>query len=368
MIFALVLPGIMIYFMYSFVVPSVISSMINEDEKPALYAVNMPASMRADILALDAEFAELSESDAEKAKTEISESDKGILIVFPADFDSLVSAYDVSSGKPAPNVTVYYNSVSAASQALFSRITGLLDNYERSIANRFDINRDTEFDLATEEGLVGQIFSMIMPILLIMLLFTSCMSFAPDSIAGEKERGTLATMLVTPVKRHEIVIGKVIALSVIAVLGGVVSFLGTALALPKMIGFEEMSVNANVYSAADYALLLTVIITTVLLMISAVSVISAYAKTTKEAASLISPLMIIVILIAVLPMITEGSDDFCIYFIPFYNSVRCMNAIFSFENEPLRILTADISNLVYSAVLVLLMSRMFKSEKIMFAK
>lgn len=70
------------------------------------------------------------------------------------------------------------------------------------------------------------IFSSMLPMLLMIFLFTGCMSVAPESIAGEKERGTIATLLVTPVKRSHIAIGKIIALSIIALLSGISSTLG----------------------------------------------------------------------------------------------------------------------------------------------
>jgi len=69
---------------------------------------------------------------------------------------------------------------------------------------------DTEF--------MGKIIASLLPMLMIMFLFSGAMSIGPESIAGEKERGTIATLLVTPVKRKEIAIGKILALSVLSLI------------------------------------------------------------------------------------------------------------------------------------------------------
>ena len=49
-----------------------------------------------------------------------------------------------------------------------------------------------------------KMLSMLVPLLMFALLASACMAVAPESIAGEKERGTMATMLITPVKRWQI--------------------------------------------------------------------------------------------------------------------------------------------------------------------
>ena len=91
-----------------------------------------------------------------------------------------------------------------------------LDTYESALANKFDVNPGEEvYDMATEEDLSAQVFSMMVPMLLMIFLFSGCMAVAPESIAGEKERGTIATLLVTPVKRSHLAVGKIISLSVI---------------------------------------------------------------------------------------------------------------------------------------------------------
>ena len=100
-------------------------------------------------------------------------------------------------------------------------------------------------------------------------------------------------------------------------------------------GAASDQLNATVYTAADYALLGVVILSTVLLLITLISLISCFAKTIKEAQTAVVPLMILVMFIGVTAMFGNGAkQELPYYFIPLYNSVQCMIGIFSFDLQP----------------------------------
>jgi len=195
------------------------------------------------------------------------------------------------------------------------------------------------------------------------------MAVAPESIAGEKERGTIATLLVTPMKRSELAIGKIISLGIIAMLSGLSSFLGSYLSLPILMSIDADQVNTNIYGAFDFILLGLVIISTVLLLISVISIISAFAKTVKEATTTIIPLMVVSVLIGVSSMFGDGSKEkLAYYFIPLYNSVQSMRGIFSFSYVSANIIVTIASNILYAAVFTVILTRMFNSERTIFSK
>ena len=153
-------------------------------------------------------------------RQEIQDKQADGLVVFPVDFDQAVENYQVQSGEPAPNVEIYYNSAETESTHFYNEVSDILEAYETSISNKLDINagESVYYDCATSKDTTGQVFSMMMPLLLMMFLYSGCMSVAPESIAGEKERGTIATLLVTPMKRSSLALGKVFSLSIIALL------------------------------------------------------------------------------------------------------------------------------------------------------
>lgn len=211
-------------------------------------------------------------------------------------------------------------------------------------------------------------FSMMVPMLMMAFLFSGCMAVAPESIAGEKERGTIATLLVTPLKRSHLALGKILSLSVIAILSGLSSFLGTMLSLPKLMGGGE-TMNVNVYGITEYAMLLLVILSTVLVIVAVVSIISAFAKNVKEATGWVTPIMIVSMLFGVTTMVESLSKTEPVWFlIPLYNSAQCMSGIFSLEMDMVNIAVTVASNIVYAGIGVVVLTKMFDSEKVMFSK
>jgi sodium transport system permease protein len=367
------MPGLMIYLLYSFMGSGLASQFETaEDYKASVYAVDFPGSMRSleDGEAL-LQFTEISRKDIDKAKEELTSSEAGfdVLAVFPEDFDVQVAAYDVTTGAKAPAVELYYNSTDNDSQSSYNMLTEMLNTYESALANKFDINPGGEgYDMATDEDLSARIFSMMVPMLMMVFLFSGCMAVAPESIAGEKERGTIATLLVTPMKRSHLAIGKIVSLSAIAILSGLSSFLGMMLSLPKMMGGAE-GVDASVYNMTDYILVLLVVLSTVLVIITIVSVISAFARNVKEATGWVTPVMIISMLLGVTSMMPSLCKTEPVWFlIPLYNSVQSMNGIFSMNADVLNIVVTVVANVCYAGIGVFVLAKMFDNEKIMFSK
>ncbi len=366
----LLLPGLMIYVVYSFLGGAMMKTILPEESYVAkAYVVDMPDSLREELRGLRVDWQQADREQLTEIKQEIRDKQSDGLVVFPGDFDEAVKSYQVTSGEPAPNVEIYYNSTETESNHFYNEVSEILEGYETSIANKLDINAGDSvyYDCATSKDATGQIFSMMMPMLLMMFLYSGCMSVAPESIAGEKERGTIATLLVTPMKRSSLALGKVFSLSIIALLAGCSSFLGTFAALPKMMGGELTGVDSSVYVPMDYVMLLLIILSTVMVLVSVIALISAFAKSVKEAATTVSPLMIVVTFISLSPMLNQGEGvPLYRYLIPVYNSVQCMNGIFSFTYQPVEILVTVIVNLCMAGVLVFGLTRAFQSEKVMF--
>ncbi len=373
MVLTILMPGILIYVIYSLMGGALADGLGVEGE--TVYYIqfeNLPASVHDGLhAAADASEVSFKSVQWEDPKAMVAEGDIHLYVVIPEDFDRLVAAYDPASGAPAPAVEIYYNSSSPESQSAYSLVVAVLDAYESALANRMDINPDVNggYDLAAPEDLTGMLFSMLMPMLLVMLMFSGCMAMTTESIAGEKERGTIATLLVTPVRRWELAIGKIAALSVISLLAGISSFLGVMLSLPKLMGgMDEGMLDASIYTVGDYGMILAVILSTVLVFVSLIAVLSALANSVKEAAGFVSPLMLVVTVIGVSGMFASGEPAMAAFLIPVYNSVQCISGVFSMSYSPLQIILTVLSNCAAAGLLVFGLAKMFQSERIMFKK
>ncbi len=381
MVMTIILPGLLIYLVYSLMGNAFTDNVSGGGEENAVYrvqAVHMSETVYTMIQASEAplEFYACPDCDelhdTESMAEGLQSGAIDLFVAFPENFDALVAAYDPADGQPAPEVQIYYDSTSQNSTAAYTMMTAVLDGFESTMANRFDINRtaDVTYDLASEEDITGMVFSMLMPMLLIMLTFSGCMAVAPESIAGEKERGTIATLLVTPLRRSELAIGKIAALSIISLLSGTCSFLGVLLSLPKLMGGEEMGmVDASIYGITDYLWILGVILSTVLLFVSLISVLSALAKSVKEAASIVTPIMLLVMVVGISGMFGgSGTVEPVMHLIPVYNSVQCISGIFSMSYEPVSVIITMLTNVALAGVMVAVLTKVFNSERIMFNK
>jgi len=374
----IIMPGLLIYLIYSFMGDGLKDTFApDEDYRAKVYVQNMPETVQPIFDSLDMDITNADNMNLDSLKTLIESKKIELLVVFPQQFDSSISSYNVlDTTQVAPNVLMYSNFTNVESENAESKVRYMLEEYEKSISNKFDINGYREdnanetFDLATDEDAMGEIFSMMMPFLLLIFLYSGCVAVAPESIAGEKERGTIATLLVTPMNRNHLAFGKIISLSVIALLSGLSSFLGTMLSLPKLMGGAIDGLPTNIYTTSDYALLLGIILSTVLIIISLISVISAYAKTVKEAATMVLPLMIVIMVVGVTSMVggNEAQTAMSWYLIPIYNSVQAMVGIFSFGYSITNVAITIVVNIIYAGLFSFVLAKMFNSEKIMFSK
>jgi len=300
--------------------------------------------------------------------TMLKEGELDLYVVFPDDFSDAFAGAVQNLNLP-PHVAVYYNSNETTSQGAYSLITVLLEQLETHFRQKgFTVNTDPSlvYDAADTEDTSAMFFSMLMPMFLTMLLFTGAQAVATESIAGEKERGTMATLLVTPLKRSAIAWGKIAALTIVAVSSGLVTTGFVVASLPKMMG-GMLEVETSLYSVGDYILLGLVLISTAVVYVTLISLMSAFAKSVKEAQALVTPMMMLVILIGLSSMFTQSaSPAWYWYLIPLYNSVQSITGIFAAEPDSVGILITTAVNFAAAAAGVFGLSRMMNSEKVMF--
>ena len=359
MLATLFLPGILIYFIYSMIGGMMGSWMgVEEDQTYHVCVVNCPDWLTEETLSPFGDFVIETASEAhEDIPALLKDKAFNAYMVFPKDFDVQ------GGGENLQEVKLYQDSTDTVSLTAAQLLQALLSSMQYD-APKFLLTAE---DVATEEDLASMMLSMIGPMLVIVLLMSGCVAVAPESIAGEKERGTLATMLVTPVKRSHIAIGKVLALSAISVVSGLSSFIGVICALPKLMQGMGMEFSMSAFGIGEYAALLGMVLSTVLVLVAAVSILSTFAKSVKEATAMVSPVMIVVMVVSLVSSFLSGGEW---YFscIPILNSALALGAIFSLAVNPLHVLLTVATNMVVAFGLGFLLTKMFESEKIMFSK
>jgi len=370
MIVMTILPAILIYASYSLMGTAMQTVFAPDaDHTRYVHAVNMPDSIASILTSIDVGIANVSENDIGIVKERIENRQVDLLAIFPPHFDEMIENFDTQSASAVvPNVVLHFNSIEPNSHAAYMGMRSVLDDFKTSIVNIFDINRDiVDADLASAEDLAATVIASLMPMLLMIFLYSGCMALALESITGEKERGTLATLLVTPLRRSELAVGKILSLATLSFISGAVTTVATIFAIPNLMAGGG-DIDANIYSAVDYVLLSFVIITTLLLMVTMISIISAFAKTVKEAGTAVTPLMFIIMLVGISGMFGGVPDNPLLYAIPLYGSVQSMSGIFSLNYSITNILISGFSTLIYACIGGFVLAKLFNSEKVMFSK
>ena len=371
----ILLPGLAIYLMYSFLGGAIGNEFEDiENHEMIVYVENVPSDFNdyLDTLDLSVIYHDYEPANHDELLNSLLIGEIDFILRFPETFDN-----DIDGGILS-DVLTYYNPGEKYSEAAYYKYLSELNTYRQSVAyDRYgeafyvfttDINND-EHIIIDEDKAIGQGFAMLLPMLIIMFLFSGAMSIGPDSIAGEKERGTIATLLVTPVKRSEIAIGKVLSLSVISLFSASSSFVGIILSLPKLLQGAGEEISMNIYSMGDFVMLFTVLLATVLVIVGIISIISAYAKTIKEASMLILPFYFLSIVMGMSTMFSgEAHSNIFIYLVPLYNSINIIISILTFEVDAMQYILTIVSSLVYVVIFIIILNRLFESEKIMFSK
>lgn len=373
MLAALFLPGILMYVLYS-VMGNVMGSAISgSDTKNYNYTIvetnnygdstnqsKLDTYLKAALQSYEdsVEIKYINSSDVETYKVNLKANEYQLIIAFDDNFE-----INVKSGTKS-NITLYYNGASNESAFIYN-IAGSLIESAYGIYS-VNLNKDgTAINPNVSEKNVTflRIISFILPMVLLSLLSSTCLSLAPESIAGEKERGTLGLVLIAPIKRSELAIAKVLALTVTCMVSGITSFLGLIFSLPKMFnGLGEVNFN---FGSLEIVGLLFIILSLLILLITFASFVSSFAKSIKEASGFLGPLTGLFVVAGILPAFLDITN-IGYAFVPLLNSAACLSSIVSGTVNLTFVIISIVSNLFYSAVFAYLMVKMFNNENVMF--
>lgn len=370
MIMSLILPGVLIFVLYSLMGNFIGKAITPADDYEYVICVeNESVTLDGYLSTLGFKYKKVN-APREEAEKKLVDKEIDLYVSFSEDFD------DAGADKAGKNVVIEYNSAKRESAKIYSALqTVYMQNSVASVDYNYAINAGIENpDMATEEDVVKMILTMFMPFILMVFLVTGSVSVASESIAGEKERGTIATLLVTPVKREYIALGKIIALTVTSLFSSLVSFVGIMASLPNLLQLERIgdvtSIDLSVYGASTFVGILGIILITVMMFTMIMSVLSTFAKSVKEATQFVTPAMIVVMLASVTSMIGGGKavTNPALYLIPIYNCAQCLTMLFSGEFYGLCYLFTILSDALFVVLGVVLLAKMFNNEKIMLNK
>jgi sodium transport system permease protein len=218
----------------------------------------------------------------------------------------------------ATKLALYHNSSKELSQRANNRLQGVIEQFRnRVVAKRLaNLAADTsllrpfalvEENLATQEQRQGDVIGRMLGYFLIIMTLMGAFYPAVDLTAGEKERGTLETLLVSPASRAEIVYGKFFTVLVVAMITALLNLLsigGTLLYVAHFVSRGAASVLPGLaISPLSFLLALLQLVPLSVLFAALCIAVAVSARSFKEGQSMLSPISMLVIFPAMVSLL-----------------------------------------------------------------
>ena len=204
---------------------------------------------------------------------------------------------------------------------------------------------------------------------ILMAITVSATYPATDTTAGERERGTLETLLTFPIKSKDIIIGKFLGVTVSSIITGLLSL---ALAVISLFISKDMftiyeGVN-TMYSLSSIIYAVVVIVTYSFFISGLCIAIASTSKTFKEAQSALTPLTFISLFPGMIAFMIGIKTTILISIIPFLNFTTIFTDITAGNINVLHIFLMMLSTVIYISIVFYYIIKQYKSEKVLFAK
>ncbi len=204
-------------------------------------------------------------------------------------------------------------------------------------------------------------------IFIIMSITVSATYPATDTTAGEKERGTLETLLTFPIKSRDIIIGKYLSVSISSIITGLLGFGLSLISLTYISKTFTLFKGINLIPSVSTILITILIIISYSLLISGLCIaIASLSKTFKEAQSALTPITLLSTIPGLVALMTNIKTTTLISIIPFLNYTQIFNDINSNHTSILNISLMFISTITYTGIILFYIIKQYKNEKVLF--
>lgn len=226
-------------------------------------------------------------------------------------------------------------------------------------------------DMASNEESAGSLLGTIIPFMLVVSLILGTMYPAIDTTAGERERGTLETILTLPVSNQELIMSKFLTVATIGVISAVLNILSMCgvgaymYNMMRTVTDETMGIDMSKFAPAILVGVLCILAFAV--FISAVTMcVCAFAKSYKEANNYITPLMLVVMFASFIGFIPNVSLTTNMALAPVINICLLIRDLLAFKVDIGIIILVLMSNIVYGILAITFLGKIYSSERVLF--
>lgn len=226
-----------------------------------------------------------------------------------------------------------------------------------------------EIDVKVGEAGAGEFIVGMLPYLIVIWAFYGGFSLASDLVAGEKEKATLETLLISPVARTKIVLGKFLALCTVCLFSSLASVFGLVMvSVLRLPGSDFMLRDGIGINLTSGLITLVALLPTVAMFAGLLLAFSTYAKNNREAQSYISLASFVVVIPAAFSQLiglTDAANQGWVNFVPVLNTANNIrNALLGKPDWAGTGITVLVSGAI-AAVLVMAVIRLFGREEVL---
>jgi len=226
-------------------------------------------------------------------------------------------------------------------------------------------------DVATGEPVGRLILSRLLPYFLVLAILLGAMNLGAEITAGEKERGTIATLLVSQLKRTEIVVGKFLAVLTVSLVSSILSAVGLMVGLRFFgSGFTAAAAAGGTsgftLGATQLGWMLVILVPLAVLIAALVMIVGSYARNQREASTLLIPVYMVIVLVGMSSMTGGAALVGARYYIPVAGALFALQEVILGELPTAHLLATLTANAVVGALLIAASVRLFRREEILF--
>jgi len=282
-----------------------------------------------------------------------------------------------AEGSTVYKVLVRYDSSKERNQLIYRKIKDSVSaTRDLSIAaelSRQDVDpaimeliRVEAFDTSSAQKRLGSYLGMILPYIMIMMLVAGAATVAGDLVAGEKERRTLETLLVSSAQRNELVLGKYLTTITVAMVNVVVNLFSMGFSMQFLVGGRGLSGGMTQIPVAGFLILLAAMIPLATFFAALLMSISTFSRNLKEAASYQQPVMMLSMLLGMISFIPSVEINNLLALVPVVNIALLFKAVLINEYQISHLLLTVGSTLLLDVAAIWVTVRLFSTEAMLF--
>ncbi len=229
-----------------------------------------------------------------------------------------------------------------------------------------DIIGIEEIDTSTAEKKMGMMLGSILPYLLIMMLISGAALVAADLVAGEKERKTLETLLVSSAYRNELVMGKYMTVITFSLLNVLINLFSLYFSMRYMVGQSGLETAGISVPLKGFILLLVALVPLATLFAAVLLSISTFSRNIKESHSYGQPLLMLAMFAAMITFFPAFELNHGMALIPVVNIALFFKAVMINEYQIIHLVMILGSTLLLDVVAIFVSVKLFNSESVLF--